>query len=175
LLENIVRQFLIAMLMSVPMLVSAQEGKSSAVTEMEKLAQTSIQEALKVVQESGGFYPFGLLMDGEQKVRLVGYRGDAKKRPPAEEFAVGLFLQLREAVASDSSYQAAVVVKPLVVESQEGVAVPGVWVAVDHRNHIPWVLFQPLIALEPGKYTLGEIIYQPSEEAIFPVLKSAKP
>ena len=55
-------------------------------------------------------------------------------------------------------------------KTKEGKEIPGVWAAVDHRSQLPWVMFQPLIEKKPGHYMLGELIYQQSEEAIFPPL-----
>lgn len=144
-------------------------AKSSALSQMEALAQAGIQEALKALQRSGGFYPFALVINQNTgSIQLVGYQGDAEKKPPAEQFAVALFLQLRELAEKDSGLLAAVVMKPFYADAADGQKIPGVWAAVDHRNETAKVLFQPLIPQESGHYTLGQIVYQKSDEAIFP-------
>ena len=149
--------------------VDQEQEKSPALKQMEGLAEAGIQEALKALQRSGGFYPFAMIIDSASgQVQLVGYSGDPDSKPPADDFAVALFLQLREKAAKEPGVIAAVVLKPFLVQAAEGKAVPGVWAAVDHRSEEPWVMFQPLIEHKPGRYVLGQIIYQQSEEAIFP-------
>lgn len=146
-----------------------QSAENSALLQMEALAQAGIQEALKALQRSGGFYPFAMVINQSTgSLQLVGYQGDPEKKPPAEQFAVALFLQLREIAEKDPGLLAAVVMKPFYADSADGQKIPGVWAAVDHRNETAKVLFQPLIPQESGRYTLGQIVYQQSDEAIFP-------
>lgn len=144
-------------------------SKSAVILQMEALAQAGIEEALKAIQRSGGFYPFAMVINqGTGNVQLVGYQGDPQTKPPADQFAAALFLQLRELAAKDPGLLAAVVMKPFHAESKDGQKIPGVWAAIDHRNETPRVLFQPLIPQESGRYTLGQVIYQQADEAIFP-------
>jgi hypothetical protein len=161
-----VRRILILIVFGFSSLVLASENPS-AKSQMDKLAETAIKEAVKVVQASGGFYPFALIMDGGEKVRLVGYRGDAATKPPADEYVKALFWQVREAVSQEAWSVAAVVVKPHTVISDQGVPVPGVWAAVDHRHATPWILFLPFVHNPDGTYGLGEILYIPAEEPLF--------
>ena len=143
--------------------------KSASLRQMEELAEAGIQEALKALQQSGGFYPFAMIINsGSGQLQLVGYSGNPDTKPPADDFATALFLQLREKAKKDKAIIAAVVLKPFHAATGDGKTVPGVWAAVDHRSEEPWVMFQPLIEHKPGRYVLGQIIYQQSEEAIFP-------
>jgi hypothetical protein len=164
------KQFLLTLVLLLPGVVLAEnaEPQDPALAEMEALASRSIQEALNIVRQSGGFYPFAMTINKTDSVTLVGYRGDPDARPPADDFAAGLFLQMRETVNRDKSVRAVVVLKPFHAEAADGSPVPGVWAAVDHRDQLPWVMFQPLILQENGRYKLGDIIYQRSAEHIFP-------
>lgn len=148
-----------------------QEGKDPAIAQMETLASNGIQQALKLLQKSGRFYPFALVYnEANEKLDLVGYRGDPQSRPKAEDFAVALFLEVRQLAEKNSDISTAVVLKPFQATSTDGEVIFGVWAAVDHRTQRPWVMFQPLIEKKPGHYMLGELIYQKSEEAMFPSL-----
>lgn len=149
----------------------AEQSQNPDIKQMETLAQSAIQQALKVVQESGGVYPFALVYNkGSEELQLVGYRGDPKTKPKAEDFTVALFLQVRKMAEGNTDIEAAVVLKPFYVTTDEGKEIPGIWATVDHRNQKPWVMFQPLIKNEKksGHYTLGEMIYQQAQEGIFP-------
>lgn len=144
-------------------------ANSAVIAQMEALAKAGIEEALKAIQRSGGFYPFAMVINqGEGSVQLVGYQGDPATKPPADQFAAALFLQLRELAGKDPGLLAAVIMKPFQADAADGKKIPGVWAAIDHRHETPRVLFQPLIPQESGRYTLGQVIYQKSEEAIFP-------
>lgn len=173
------KNLLTIMLLCLPLAVTAETAakadepavaaKSAVIAQMESLAQAGIEEALKAIQRSGGFYPFAMVINqGTGNVQLVGYQGDPQSKPPADQFAAALFLQLRELAAKDPGLMAAVVMKPFYADSADGQKIPGVWAAIDHRSETPRVLFQPLIPQESGRYTLGQVIHQPSEEAIFP-------
>lgn len=166
------KKFLIMLLVSLPLALHAEQpAKDPAIVQMETLAENGIQQALQIVQKSGGFYPFALVYnEATKELQLVGYRGDPQTKPKADEFAVALFLQVRELVEQNPDMSTAVVLKPFRVTSKEGKEIPGVWAAVDHRSQLPWVMFQPLIEKKPGHYMMGELIYQQSEEAIFPPL-----
>lgn len=173
------KRLLTILLLCLPLLAQAEKpagenaggnngSKDAAVAQMEALAQGGIQEALKAVQRSGGFYPFAMVINKDAaSLQLVGYQGDAAKKPKADDFAVALFLQLRELAEKNDGLIAAVVLKPFHATGADGKKIPGVWAAVDHRDRRPWVMFQPLIEQEPGRYVLGQMIYQQSEEAIF--------
>ena len=157
---------LLVLVFSAPLL--AQDAAlAKAKAEMEQLAETGTREALKVVQESGGFYPFGLVMDGEQQVRLVGYRGRPEQKPPADEYVTPLFWSIRQTVRQEQDLKVAMVLKPHTIESEEGVPVPGIWATVDHRQAAPWVMFLPFLPQEDGTYLIGEIVYSNAEEGIF--------
>ncbi|MEE4250707.1 MAG: hypothetical protein V2I38_08975 [Alcanivoracaceae bacterium] len=166
------KKLLIMLLVSLPLALHAeQKQKDPALAQMETMAENGIQQALQVVQKSGGFYPFALVYnEATEELQLVGYRGDPKTKPKADDFAVALFLEVRQLVENNPDMSSAVVLKPFRATSTEGKVIPGVWAAVDHRTQRPWVMFQPLIEKDPGHFILGELIYQKSEEAIFPPL-----
>jgi hypothetical protein len=166
------KKLLIMLLMTLPLALHAEKSaKDPAVLQMESLAENGIQQALQAVQKSGGFYPFALIYnEASKELQLVGYRGDPQTKPKADDFAVALFLEVRQLAEKNPDISTAVVLKPFRVTSVEGKEIPGVWAAVDHRGQRPWVMFQPLIATKPGHYMLGELIYQQSQEAIFPAL-----
>jgi hypothetical protein len=161
-----VSRVLIVLLAMLSPLVQATDNPV-AKGQMDRLAETAIKEAVKVVQASGGFYPFALIMDGDEKVRLVGYSGNPAKKPTADDYVKTLFWQVRDTVSREKSAVAAVVVKPHTVASDQGVPVPGVWAAVDHRALAPWVLFLPFVPNPDGTYGLGEILYIPADEPLF--------
>mgnify|MGYP005845548063 CR=1 FL=1 len=146
---------------------ATEENKDPAIGHMESLAKAGIEKALEVVQQSRGFYPFALVLNDQGQVRLIGYQGEPGQRPGTDDFAAGLFLQLRNEAQSDSSLIAASVFKPMRVKADDGSDIPGVWSAVDHRQAPSFVMFQPLIQKEPGRYVMGDIIYQKSTEPIF--------
>lgn len=146
---------------------SAEAKKDPAIAQMEALAKAGIEQALKVVQKSRGFYPFALVLDDKAQVRMIGYQGEPGQRPSSDDFAVGLFLQLRNEARNNPAMIAASVFKPMRVKADDGSDIPGVWSAVDHREAQSVVMFQPLVQKEPGRYVIGEIIYQKSDEPIF--------
>ena len=148
---------------------AAGGSAASAKKQMDKLAETAVREAVKVVGESGGFYPFALVMDAQEKVRVIGYSGAAAKKPAPEEYVKTLFWQVRSTVDENRGLVAAVIVKPHFVTTDKGEKVPGVWAAADHRNSDAWVMFLPFVPNPDGTYSLGEIIYVPGQEPIFPV------
>lgn len=157
---------LLVLMFSAPLL--AQDAElAKAKAEMESLASTGVREALKVVHESGGFYPFGLVMDDDEKVRLVGYRGRSSAKPPADEYVTPLFWRMRQTVNDEKNLRVAMVLKPHTVTSREGVAVPGIWATVDHRHAAPWVMFLPFLPQDDGTYQVGEIVYSSAQEGIF--------
>ncbi|MCC1495448.1 hypothetical protein [Alcanivorax sp. 1008] len=169
------KKFLIMLLVTFPLALHAeqeqQKVKDPAITQMETLASNGIQQALQLLQKSGRFYPFALVYnEANEQVEVVGYRGDPKARPKAEDFAVALFLEVRQLAENNSDVSTAVVLKPFQATSKDGEVIFGVWAAVDHRRRGPWLMFQPLIEQKPGHYALGELVYQKSEEAIFPPL-----
>lgn len=151
--------------------LAAESGASAATAkkQMDKLAGTAVSEAVKVVGESGGFYPFALVMDTQEKVRLIGYSGAPSKKPTPEEYVKTLFWQVRHTVDENGGLVAAVIVKPHFVTTDKGETVPGVWAAADHRQSDAWVMFLPFVRNPDGTHSLGEIIYVPGQEPLFPV------
>jgi hypothetical protein len=153
----------------------AAESGAAAVTpakkQMDKLAETAVREAVKVVGESGGFFPFALVMDAEEKVRVIGYSGAASDKPTPEEYVKTLFWQVRHAVEENSGLVSAVIVKPHFVTTDKGQRVPGIWAAADHRQSDAWVMFLPFVPGSDGTYSLGEMIYVPGQEPLFPLAK----
>jgi len=124
-----------------------------------------------VVGESGGFFPFALVMDAEEKVRVIGYSGAASDKPTPEEYVKTLFWQVRHAVEENSGLVSAVIVKPHFVTTDKGQRVPGIWAAADHRQSDAWVMFLPFVPGSDGTYSLGEMIYVPGQEPLFPLAK----
>lgn len=143
--------------------------ETSAKKQMDQLAETAVREAVKVVGEAGGFYPFALVMDTQEKVRVIGYSGAPSKKPTPEEYVKNLFWQVRHTVDENSGLVAAVIVKPHFVTTDKGEIVPGVWAAADHRDSDAWVMFLPFVRNPDGTHSLGEIIYVPGQEPLFPV------
>ena len=172
-------RYLFASLISLALMFSgagalaAESGAGASVTpakkQMDQLAETAVREAVKVVGETGGFYPFALVMDTQETVRLIGYSGAASKRPAPEEYVKTLFWQVRHTVEGSSGLISAVIVKPHFVTTDKGEKVPGVWAAADHREADAWVMFLPFVRKPDGTYSLGEIIYVPGQEPLFPV------
>lgn len=170
-------RYLFVLLISVALMLSAAAqaagteagGSAPAKKQMDQLAETAVREAVKVVGESGGFYPFALVMDAQEKVRVIGYSGAPSKKPTPEEYVKTLFWQVRHTVDENSSLVAAVIVKPHFVTTDKGESVPGVWAAADHRDADAWVMFLPFVRNPDGTHSLGEIIYVPGQEPLFPV------
>ena len=144
------------------------EQAVAAKKQMDQLAETAFREAVKVVGESGGFYPFALIMDAQEKVRVVGYSGPAAEKPMPEEYVKTLFWQVRHTVEENVGLVSAVIVKPHFVTTDKGHRVPGIWAAADHRGAEAWVMFLPFVPQPGGTFTLGEIVYAPGQEPIFP-------
>ena len=78
-----------------PPAATEEEQKSPEQQAMDQLAEAGLRQALQAIQRSGGLYPFGLIQSGDT-VRAVGYSGDKEDAPSAEEWAQGLFMQLRK-------------------------------------------------------------------------------
>lgn len=151
--------------------LAAEPEDGSLVTpakkQMDQLAETAVREAVKVVGESGGFYPFALVMDAQEKVRVIGYSGSDSEKPTPEEYVKTLFWQVRHTVEHTGGLVSAVIVKPHFVTTDKGQRVPGIWAAADHLEADPWVMFLPFLPGPDGTYSLGEIIYTPGQEPIF--------
>lgn len=136
--------------------------------EMKALAGKGLTEAMKLLQKSGGFYPFSIIYR-QDRLQVAGYTGDPAKRPPAEEYVGGMYAQLREEAKKSSAVTAVVLVKPHSIQLEDGNWLNGVWVLADHREGTPWIVFQPLVpsAENEGHYSLGEQVIQLSEDRIF--------
>jgi len=143
------------------------DSEAVARKEMEVLASKMLTESLLLLQKSGAIYPFALLMDKDEEVSAVGYSGEAGVRPPADAYAWSLIHLIRDQTNQNSNVRVAALAKMHVVEV-EGEKTPGLWILVDHIDAPAWVVFQPLIPDDqPGHYSLGQQVYQPSKERLF--------
>lgn len=150
----------------------AEQGapqKSDAVQTMEDLAEAGIKQALEAISEAGAFYPFALLRTEDEQVQLMGYEGPSEKAPPADQFARNLFQQIQILIQNNPQLEAAAIYR-LHMADQEGQQLPGVWCLVDHREGPAMVVFQPLVPKGDGSgdRVLGEMVYQKSEDSLFP-------
>lgn len=136
--------------------------------QIDLLAEKALTEAVKVVAESGGFYPFGLVLDRDESVRLVGATEPPGEGRNKQDMAVTLFWQIRALLDANAGFIAAAVVKEHAGFVLDGQSVPGIWVTVDHRSGPAWVIFLPFIPTEGGTYRLSEEpIYMPASEPLF--------
>ena len=136
--------------------------------QMDALAKKAINDTVKVVAESGGFFPFGLVMEGEDRIRIVGIGEKPDPGTSKNDITITLFWQLRKLLQDNEQFFAAAIVKPHTVTSEEGKPVYGIWVTVDHRQHEPWVVFLPFIEQKNGTYTVSEEpVYLPAKEPLF--------
>ncbi|MED5388093.1 MAG: hypothetical protein VX793_04520 [Pseudomonadota bacterium] len=133
---------------------------------MDTLAEAGLRQALQAIQRSGGLYPFGLIQSGDT-VRAVGYSGEKADAPSEDEWARGLFRQLRKIGEEQPDIELMGLFRLHEVTSESGEKVTGVWAQVDHRDVRPWVIFLPLIQNEEGKHELGEMVYYATEQALF--------
>lgn len=143
-----------------------------ATTAMEQLASVGIEQALKAIGNAGTFYPFAFLRTSDGQVSLMGYEGPAEKAPDADAFAASLYRQIRRLIGSNPNIEAAAIFRMhRATDVTDGDQVPGIWCLVDHRDRAAMVVFQPLVEQEdqPGRYTLGELVYQAAPDPIFPV------
>lgn len=167
-------RLLIAVLLSLTSMigVAAQNGEQTvdpeARRQMDLLAEKAINEAVQVVAESGGFYPFALVADRDDVVRLVGAAQRPQEGVSKNDMAISLFWQVRKFLQENIGFVTAAVVKEHVGQLADGQSVPGIWVTVDHRNAPPWVVFLPFIPSESGSYRLAdEPLYLPANEGLF--------
>jgi hypothetical protein len=134
--------------------------------QMNLLADRVVNETLAVVAQSGGFMPYGLLMDNNETVRLIGFNkkdtGQSK-----DDMAISLFWQIRKIISDSDDVIAAAMVKPHHVEATNGEIVPGIWATIDHKDYPAWVVFLPFLKNESGTFSVGEIQYLPAKEALF--------
>ena len=169
---------LVAMLLMLPVSPLLAEDEQPDVSgpqaQMEVLAEKALNESVKVIAESGGFFPYGMVMTADNIVRIVGIGEKPKEGTTKNEIAVTLFWQLRRLLQDNEAFVAAAMVKPHNVTREDGQVVPGVWVTVDHRDKDPWVIFLPFLEQEDGTYKVGdEPAYLPAKEPLFmPGLKS---
>lgn len=148
----------------------AGSGVETAKKEMEVLASKVLTESLLLLQKNGAIYPYALLMDKDEKVNFVGYSGLPEKRPSADTYAWSLVYLIRDKTNENSNIRAAALAKIHGVEV-DGKTIKGLWILVDHIDAPAWVVFQPLIpGDQPNHYSLGEQVYEPSNERLF-VLK----
>lgn len=148
----------------------ADDSVAVAKKEMEVLASKMLAESLRLLQTSGAIYPFGLLMDKDEKVSFVGYSGEPEARPAADAYAWSLVHVIRDKTNESASVRVAALAKMHSIEA-EGQKIPGLWILVDHIDAPAWVVFQPLIPGDkPKHYSLGQQVYEPSKVSLF-VLK----
>ena len=143
-----------------------QKQKSPEQQAMDQLAEAGLRQALKAIQSSGGLYPFGMIQSGDT-VRAVGYSGDRVDAPSAEEWAQGLFRQLRKIGMEQPDIELMALFRLHEVTAENGEKVTGVWAQVDHRDVRPWVIFLPLLKNEEGKHELGDMVYYATEQPLF--------
>ena len=109
-------------------------------------------------------YQFGLMsINGE--VKAVGYSGDRADALPLEEWAKGLFMQLRKIGEEQPEVDMLSLFQPHTITNDAGEEVVGV-AQVDHRQVRPWVIFLPLLKNEEGN-EVGEPIYYATEQLLF--------
>ena len=148
--------------------LSAQDLAPDVRQQIEQLGSKAMSEALKVIQDRGAIYPFGMLMDKEQEVRLVGYSGNDNAKPPAEEYVGALVQQVRDTTAVMLSVEVAAVLRMHSIRNEDGKSVPGVWMLIDHRHGTPLIIFQPLIPGDkPNHYSLGPQLFEASSQPLF--------
>ena len=143
------------------------EEISAAKAQMEHLASEALTETVGVVNESGGFYPYAMVMREDKTVSVIAYNGDPDLRPTAEDFVQSLYWQVAAVLNKERAFQVAVLLKPHRLKGEEGGTVPGIWALVDHRDHDPWVMFLPFVDVGNGKFKLGDIMYLPSTDQLF--------
>jgi len=148
--------------------LSAQEMAPDVRQQIEQLGSKAMSEALQVIQDRGAIYPFGMLMDKAQEVRLVGYSGKDNSKPPADEYVGALVQQVRDTTAVMFSVEVAAVLKMHSIKNEDGEVVPGVWMLIDHRHGTPLIIFQPLIPGDkPNHYALGPQLFEASAQSLF--------
>lgn len=146
---------------------SSQAVASTPAEEMKVLAGKGLTEAIQMMEKTGTFYPFSIIYRGD-RLQVGTYTGEMADRPPADQYALGMLVKLREVVRKHQDVTAIVLAKPYSAELQDGTRVNGAWVLVDHREAEPWVVFQPLIPSgEPGRFSLGEQVIQATDDWIF--------
>ncbi|MDX1803868.1 MAG: hypothetical protein R3292_07280 [Alcanivorax sp.] len=153
-----------------------QSGKAKAAGDQEKspqqkamdtLAQAGIQQAIKAIEKSGSFYPFGLIQHGDI-VQAVGYSGKPKDAPKPEDWARSLFVELGKVAKKRPDIDLMAMFRLHDVKGKDGKTVKGIWAEVDHRKVRPWIIFLPLVKHEDtGKYSLGKMIYYPTKQGLF--------
>lgn len=142
------------------------QEKSTEQQDMDKLAQAGIRQSLQAIAKSGGMYPFGLMsINGD--VKAVGYSGNRADAPPPEEWAKGLYMQLRKIGEEQPEVDMLSLFRLHTITNDAGEEVVGVWAQVDHRQVRPWVIFLPLLKNEEGKHEVGEPIYYATEQSLF--------
>ena len=176
-MQKTITSLLIAMMLALPTIgitapeqagTSEQPDLSTPKGQMDVLAEKAITETVKVVAEAGGFFPFGMVMDSESTVRIVGIGEKPSEGTTKNETAVTLFWQLRRLLQDNPAFVAAAIIKPHNVTDEDGKSVPGIWVTVDHRDHDAWVIFLPFLEQPDGTYKVGEQpAYLPAKEPLF--------
>lgn len=147
---------------------SASDADAEARAVMERLASKALSESLEVLQTQGAIYPFELLLDGDDKVHLVGYSGEEEKKPVAADYAYVLITRSPAVIDAFPGIVAAAVAKMHSVVGEDGKEIPGVWILVDHKDMSPWIVFQPLIPGDkPQHFSLGEQIYEVAKTPLF--------
>lgn len=143
-----------------------QEQKSPEQQAMDQLAEAGLRQALQAIQRSGGLYPFGLIQSGDT-VRAVGYSGKKADAPSADEWAQGLFMQLRKIGKEQPDIELMALFRLHEITGDNGEKITGVWAQVDHRAVRPWVIFLPLLKNDEGKHELGDMVYYATEQPLF--------
>ena len=163
----------IVMFVSLLLLVSGgalyaeQATGDAAKAELDNLASKAFTEAVKVVNESGGFFPFAMVMRPDNTVQLIAYKGTQEDKPPAEEYVKALYWQLVKFLQSYGGYTSAIMLKPHVVVKEDGNRVPGIWALMDHRERQPAVAFLPFEQSDSGEWLLGEMVFSPAQNPLF--------
>jgi len=123
--------------------------------QVEQLMNEGIPFVKQMLSEHGEFYPFGVALMADGKIRHVGAKGDSE-HPRSQDLLDILFVALRDG-AKDGKYKAiAVFIDVRVPRPTDGRKVDAVQVGLEHRDHYCADVFFPY-TIAGSSVAFGEV------------------
>lgn len=135
--------------------------------ELSAFGEVAMQTAMTAVVESGGLYPFGMVLREDGNAHMAGFEGTPEEAPPAEEWEPQLFQVLRQTAHEEDGVRGIAMLRLHEMDTEEGEQVPAVWAKLDHRESAPLILVLPLIPGEDGTHEQGELLYVGTDQGFF--------
>lgn len=144
--------------------------------DLQLVLQKAKSIALPSIAENGQFYPFGLIMNQQREIYVVGYSSDPKKAPHPDQFSRDLLTNISDKILFDDDISAAGLVRLMQLPGKkdgEDELISGMAILLDHRLGSAKLVFVPFLEGDSGKHNVGKAILLPTRDYFF--VRDTKP